>query len=67
MTAPALLYIPTENIEAVEVRSSFFLTLSIVAGYLFVQILIARGSQRQKSRRIERGIAEYLRQKAVVD
>jgi two-component system, cell cycle response regulator DivK len=35
-----------------EVLSSFFLTLSIVAGYLFVQIVIARVDRCRKSRRV---------------
>jgi hypothetical protein len=40
------------------------LTLSIVAGFLLVQIVRARIGQRQKSRRLEREIAEYLRKRA---
>jgi hypothetical protein len=38
--------------------------LSIVAGFLLVRVAMARIGQRRKSRGIERGIAEYLSQKA---
>jgi hypothetical protein len=41
-----------------EVFSSFFLTLSIVAAYLFVQIIIARVDRCRKSRRVGEGIDE---------
>jgi hypothetical protein len=37
-----LLYFATENVEADARSNLFFLTLSIVARYLFVQIVIAR-------------------------
>jgi hypothetical protein len=41
-----------------EVLSSFFLTLSIVAGHLFVQIIMARVHRCRKSRRVEEQMAE---------
>jgi hypothetical protein len=34
--------------------------LSVVTGFLLIQIVIAKIRQRRKSRRIERGLAEYL-------
>jgi hypothetical protein len=42
----------------------FFLSLSSIAGFLLIGIVIARIGRRRNSRRMERGIAEYLRQKA---
>jgi hypothetical protein len=39
--------------------------LSIVAGFLLVQIVRAKIGRRRKSRRLEREIAEYLRKRAV--
>ena len=40
----------------------FYLALSIVAGFLLIGV-IARINRRRNSRRIQRGIAEYLLQK----
>jgi hypothetical protein len=42
------------------------LTLFVVTGFFFIKIVIARVGQRRKSRLIERGLAEYLRDKAPV-
>ncbi len=38
--------------------------LSVVTGFLLVQIVMARIGRRRKSRRLEREIAQYLRKKA---
>jgi hypothetical protein len=38
----------------------FLLTLSIVAGFWLVWILVPKIDRRRNSRRIQRGIAEYL-------
>jgi hypothetical protein len=38
--------------------------LSVVTGFLLIQIVRARIGRRRKSRRVEQGIAEYLREKA---
>jgi hypothetical protein len=38
--------------------------LSVVTGFLLVQIVMARIGRRRKSRRLEREILEYLRKKA---
>jgi hypothetical protein len=40
------------------------ITLSIVAGFLLVRVVTERIARRRKSRLIERGMAEYLSQKA---
>jgi hypothetical protein len=40
------------------------ITLSIVAGFLLVRVVMARIERRRKSQLIERGIFEYLSQKA---
>jgi hypothetical protein len=42
----------------------FLLTLSIVAGFWLVWVLVPKIDQRRNSRRIQRGIAEYLRKGA---
>ena len=34
--------------------------LSVITGFLLIQIIMARIRRRRKSRRIERGIAEYF-------
>jgi hypothetical protein len=34
--------------------------LSVITGFLLIQIIVARIRRRRKSRRIERGTAEYL-------
>jgi hypothetical protein len=34
--------------------------LSVITGFLLIQIIVARIRQRRKSRRIERGTAQYL-------
>jgi hypothetical protein len=39
-------------------------TLSVVAGFLLVRVVAERIGRRRKSRLIERGMAEYLSQKA---
>jgi hypothetical protein len=41
----------------------WIIALLIVAGFWRVGVLIAGIAQRQKIRRIQRGIAEYLRRK----
>jgi hypothetical protein len=48
-------------------EGSFYLliTLSIVAGFLLVRVVIPKMGQRRKNRRIQRGIAEYLALKSV--
>jgi hypothetical protein len=38
--------------------------LSVVTGFLLVQIVMARIGRRRKSRRLEREILEYLRKRA---
>jgi hypothetical protein len=38
--------------------------LSVVTGFLLIQIVMTRIGRRRKSRRLEREIAEYLRKKA---
>jgi hypothetical protein len=38
--------------------------LSIITGFLLIQIVMARIGRRRKSRRLEREIAEYLRKRA---
>jgi hypothetical protein len=40
------------------------IALSIVTGFLLIQIVMARIGRRRKSRRLEREIAEYLRKRA---
>ena len=37
------------------------IVLSIVTGFLLIQIVMARIGRRRKSRSVQRGIAEYLR------
>jgi hypothetical protein len=39
--------------------------LSVVTGFLLIQIVMTRIGRRRKSRRLEREIAEYLRKRAV--
>ncbi len=39
----------------------FLVTLSIVAGFWLVWVLVPKIDRRLNSRRIQRGIAEYLR------
>jgi len=34
--------------------------LSVITGFLLIQIIVARIRRRRQSRRIERGTAEYL-------
>ena len=41
----------------------FLLILSIVAGFWLVWVLVPKIDRRRNRRRIERGIAEYLRAK----
>lgn len=43
----------------------FLLTLAIVAGLWLVWVVVPKIDRRRNRRRIDRGIAEYLRQKAV--
>jgi hypothetical protein len=38
--------------------------LSVVTGFLFIQIVMTRIGRRRKSRRLEREVAEYLRKRA---
>ena len=38
--------------------------LSVVTGFLLIQIVMARIARRRKSRRLEREIGEYLRKRA---
>jgi len=38
--------------------------LSVVTGFLLIQIVMTRIGRRRKSRRLEREIAEYLRKSA---
>jgi hypothetical protein len=38
--------------------------LSIVTGFLLIQIVMARIGRRRKSRRLEREIGEYMRKRA---
>ena len=38
--------------------------LSVVTGFLLIQIVMTRIGRRRKSRRLEREIAEYLRKRA---
>jgi len=38
--------------------------LSVVTGFLIIQIVMTRIGRRRKSRRLEREIAEYLRKRA---
>jgi hypothetical protein len=38
--------------------------LSVVTGFLLIQIVMTRIGRRRKSRRLEREISEYLRKKA---
>jgi hypothetical protein len=47
-------------------KKDFYLLiiLSVVTGFLLIQIVMARIRRRQKSRRLEREIAEYLRKRA---
>ena len=40
------------------------LILSVITGFLLIQIVMARIGRRQKNRRLEREIAEYLRKRA---
>jgi hypothetical protein len=40
------------------------IVLSVVSGFLLIQIVMARIGRRRKSRRMEREIAEYLRKRA---
>ena len=40
------------------------IALSIVAGLWLIQIVMGRIGRRRKNRRIEQGVAEYLRKKA---
>jgi len=40
------------------------LILSVITGFLLIQIVMARIGRRQKSRRLEREVAEYLRKRA---
>jgi len=42
----------------------FLIILSVVTGFLLIQIVMARIGRRRKSRRLEREIAEYLRKRA---
>jgi hypothetical protein len=39
--------------------------LSVVTGFLLIQIVMTRIGRRRKSRRLEREITEYLRKRAV--
>jgi hypothetical protein len=39
--------------------------LSVVAGFLLIQIVMARIGRRRERGRLERAIAEYLRSKAL--
>jgi hypothetical protein len=38
--------------------------LSVVTGFVLIQIVMARIDRRRRSRRLEREIAEYLRKRA---
>jgi hypothetical protein len=38
--------------------------LSVIIGFLLIQIVMARIGRRRKNRRMEREIAEYLRKRA---
>jgi hypothetical protein len=38
--------------------------LSVVTGFVLIQIVMARIGRRRRSRRLEREIAEYLRKRA---
>jgi hypothetical protein len=38
--------------------------LSVVTGFLLIQIVMARIGRRRKSRRLEREIGEYMRKRA---
>ncbi len=42
----------------------FLLALSIVAGFWLVWVLVPKIDRRRNKRRIQRGIAEYLRKRA---
>ncbi len=42
----------------------FLLALSIVAGFWLVWVLVPKIDRRRNRRRIQRGIAEYLRKRA---
>jgi len=42
----------------------FLLILSIVAGFWLVWVLVPKIDRRRNRRRIQRGIAEYLRERA---
>jgi len=37
--------------------------LSVITGFLFIQIVMARIGRRRKSRRLDREIGEYLRKR----
>jgi hypothetical protein len=43
-------------------KKDFYLLiiLSVITGFLLIQIIVARIRRRRQSRRIERGTAEYL-------
>jgi hypothetical protein len=62
MAALALLCLFRPNTTRPMPEKDFYLLiiLSVVTGVLLIQIVIARIRQRRKSRRIERGLAEYL-------
>jgi hypothetical protein len=39
--------------------------LSVITGFLLIQIVMTRIGRRRKSRRLEREIAQYVRERAV--
>jgi hypothetical protein len=40
------------------------IVLSVITGFLLIQIVMTRIGRRRKSRRLEREVAEYLRKRA---
>ena len=40
------------------------IVLSVITGFLLIQIVMTRIGRRRKSRRLEREIAEYVRKRA---
>jgi hypothetical protein len=60
-----LLYLFHRKAETMPEKDFYLLMiLSVVTGFLLIQIVMTRIGRRRKSRRLEREIAEYLRKRA---
>jgi hypothetical protein len=65
LAALALLYLVHRKAGTVPEKDSYLLIiLSVITGFLLIQIVMARIGRRRNHRRIQRGIAEYLASKS---